>query len=243
MHPIICHIGPVPLYSYGFMLASALLICSWLTARDAQKIGIPSDAVYDLSFWVVLFGIIGARLFFILLNLDYFAANPLESVMFWKGGLAWQGSMVLGLAATFVYIKAKKLSLGKFLNVVAPYVALGQAIGRIGCLLNGCCYGKPASWGIYFPNFGERLQPTQIYMSLSELAIFLILRAVQPKVKRGGQLFILYLLLASIERFFIEFARADHENLWLGLSVFQYVCVTIFVLATGVNLWLARKAR
>jgi phosphatidylglycerol:prolipoprotein diacylglycerol transferase len=213
------------------MLAIAITVAGWLTARDAKaRLGIEPDTVYDFVFWVVLLGILGARIFYVLLNWEYFLSEPLEIVMVQKGGLAWQGSLLAGLWGGIVYLKRKKLPLWKFLDIAAPYLALGHAIGRIGCLLNGCCYGKPAAWGIYFPLFEARLIPTQIFMSLGQVTIFLVLRAFQPKARHDGQVFVWYLLLSAVERFVIEFFRADHQ-LYYGLSVFQYICIVIFLAA------------
>jgi phosphatidylglycerol:prolipoprotein diacylglycerol transferase len=223
------------------MLAIAIMAAGWLTARDAKaRLGIEPDTIYDLVFWVVLLGIVGARMFYVLLNWSYFVAEPLEIVMVQKGGLAWQGSLLAGLIAGVVYIKRKKLPSGKLLDVAAPYIALGHAIGRIGCLLNGCCYGKPAAWGLYFPIHEARLIPTQIFMSLGQVAIFIALRALQPKSRRDGQVFVWYLLLSAIERFVVEFFRDDHQ-LYGGLSIFQYVCIGIFLVTLGVNAWIQKQ--
>ncbi|MEI6437866.1 MAG: prolipoprotein diacylglyceryl transferase [Candidatus Omnitrophota bacterium] len=234
MFPVICHIGPIPVYSYGLMLALAVAVSSQLLARDARKIGILPDVIYDLVFWVVVCGILGARVFYVFLNLNVFVKAPLEIVMLWKGGLAWQGSFAGGLLAGILFIRRYKLPLWPLLDVAAPYIALGQAIGRIGCLLNGCCYGRPASWGLYFPVWEERLIPTQIFMSLGQLLIFLALRWWAPRLKTPGRVFVMYLVLSSVERFVIEFFRADHD-LYLGLSIFQYVCIILFAAGLAVN--------
>lgn len=227
MHPVICHIGSFPVYAYGLFLAIGVFVSAWLLASEAKRIGVDQETVYDLVFWVVLWGIIGARFFYVFLNLSYFIQNPLEIVMLQKGGLAWQGSFIGGLACGIVFLRRKHIPVWKFLDVTAPYIALGHAIGRIGCLLNGCCYGKAASWGLFFPVWGERLIPTQIFMSLGQIIIFLLLRAFSSKAKFKGQVFVWYLILSSVERFSVEFFRADHE-LYAGLSVFQYVCIGIF---------------
>lgn len=241
MYPVICKLGPIPVYSYGLMLAIAVMVTGWLTARDAEvKLGVKRDDAYDLVFWVVLFGILGARIFYVLLNPGQFWAAPLEIIMIQKGGLAWQGSLVAGLAVGIFYLRKKKFPLLPFLDISAPYIALGQAIGRIGCLLNGCCYGKLAAWGLYFPVWEERLQPTQIYMSLGQIAIFLILRSLQPRMKVAGKVMIWYLMLSAVERFTVEFFRADHGLYW-GLSIFQYVCIAIFLTALMVNRQLNKR--
>jgi len=240
MHPLIAHIGHFPVYSYGFLLAVAILTSSYLLARDAARIGIARDVIYDLVFWVVISGICGARLFYVGLNLEFFMAQPLEILMLQKGGLAWQGSFAGGLAGTIIFTRKHGLALWPLLDTAAPYIALGHAIGRIGCLLNGCCYGKAAAWGLYFPVWEERLIPTQLFMSLAQLFIFFLLRLFQRREGFQGRVFVLYLLFSSIERFGIEFFRADHE-LYFGLSIFQYVCVSIFFIALAIYARLKNK--
>lgn len=247
MFPILFTLGPFPVHSYGFMLALAVLVSSWLFARAAAAKGISSEIIYDLVFWVVLAGIMGARLFFILLNLSYFVREPLEMVMIQNGGLAWQGSFVGGVAMGVFYIRKKNLSLWDVLDTAAPFIALGHAIGRIGCLLNGCCFGHPVAWGLFFPVMNARLFPVQILMVVGQLIVFYMLRSLQQAraeqspflagstfrlCARPGGVFIVYLLLSSLERFIVEFFRADHEVIF-GLSIFQYVCAAIFVVAVG----------
>jgi phosphatidylglycerol:prolipoprotein diacylglycerol transferase len=242
MHPIICHIGSFAIYSYGLMLAVAVIVASFLTAREAERRGIPRDVVYDLAFWVVLWGILGARVFYVFLNADHFSQFPVDILMLHKGGLAWQGSLVAGVLAGVFFIRRKKLPLFLILDIAAPFIALGHAIGRIGCFLNGCCYGKASAFGLYFPVWHESLLPTQLYMVVGELVVFLILLLLQ---KRGdqplGRLFVLYLMLSSLERFIVEFFRADHVVLWGGLSIFQYICLIIAGVAIIINMRLKRS--
>ena len=241
MFPIVCQIGPFTVYSYGVMLAVAVMVCTFLLSRDARALGISSEKIFDFVFWVVLSGIAGARLFFILLNFNYFVNNPWEVVMIQKGGLAWQGSLILGTIAALVYIRKQRLPPASFLDIVAPYAALGQAIGRVGCFLNGCCYGKPLVWGIFFPVHQTKLHPTQLYDSLGLLLIFFVLKKYQRLNKIPGRVFILYLILASLQRFIIEFFRADHEILLFGLSIFQVICLVLVFAAIAAYLVVVRK--
>jgi phosphatidylglycerol:prolipoprotein diacylglycerol transferase len=234
MFPVIAHFGFITVYSYGLMLATAVIAASFLLARDAKGIGVAAHVTYDLVFWVVVSGICGARLFYIGLNLEFFARQPLEMLMFYKGGLAWQGSFAGGLLGGIIFIRRQGLPLWRLMDVVAPYIALGHSIGRIGCLLNGCCYGKPAAWGLYFPVWEERLIPTQLFMAVLQLAIFGVLRAYQRAAGPAGRVFVAYLMLSSVERFVIEFFRADHEA-YGGLSIFQYVCLAIFAAALVIS--------
>jgi len=213
------------------MLAVSAVVCTALLTRDARRLGIPSQLVVDCVFFVAVGGILGARLYFVLLNLGYFIKYPLEMVMIQNGGLAWQGGLVAGSLMAWWFIKKRKLPLLTTLDLLAPYAALGQAIGRIGCFLNGCCFGKPVAWGIYFPVHEAHLYPTQLYCSFGLLVIFFILKKFQKSAKRPGEVFFVYLFLASSWRFIVEFFRADHEILYFGLSIYQVFCVIVIALS------------
>ena len=243
MFPVICKIGPLTVYSYGLMMAVSVIVCAILLSRDAGGKGISADVVYDFIFWAVLAGIAGARLFYILLNFEFFRQSPGEIVMLQNGGLAWQGGLIAGSLCTFYFVKHKRLSVPMFADLVAPYVALGQAIGRIGCFLNGCCYGRPVPWGIYFPVHHEHLHPTQLYSAFNLTVIFFILKAFQKHARAPGQVLVLYFILASAERFIVEFFRADHKMSWGGLSEFQVVSLVIFLAALLVNFRLTMKRK
>ena len=228
MHPILFTIGSLTIYSYGVMLALAVLVCTYLLSREAGRYNIPRDTAYDLVFWCILWGIIGARIFYIFIAWPYYMNNLIEILMLQKGGLAWQGGFLGGALAGVWFVHRKKLSLKPVMDWAAPYIALGQSIGRIGCFLNGCCYGKPVAWGIYYPVHEARLYPTQLFEMAGLFIIFLILKYAQTKPHQAGFIFILYLWLAAIERFIVEFYRADHDLLWLGLSLAQFVALGVF---------------
>lgn len=257
MFPIICQFGPVTVYSYGFMLAVAALVCTFLASRDAKKIGIASGVIPDFTFWTVVAGILGARLFYILLNFRFFMDHPLEIVMIQNGGLAWHGGLIAATIVGIRFIRKKGLPLAAMLDLFAPYAALGESIGRIGCFLNGCCFGREVAWGVYFPVHGARLHPTQFYAMAGLFILFFILRhyrkiASSPRGAFGrreptgqipGDVFVLYLFGASLLRFTIEFFRADHYVLVLGLSVYQWVCVGLISVAVYVHLRLKSRTR
>ena len=231
MLPTICTLGPFQVYSYGLMLAIAIIVCSFLLKRDAAVYKISADTVYDLVFWSVLGGIAGARIFFIILNWEVFSGDPREMVMLQRGGLSWQGGLILGAVAGTTFIRLKKIPFRLGLDLVAPYLALGQSIGRIGCFLNGCCYGKEVSWGIYFPVHHAHLHPTQLYASAALFLVFCVLKVYRKHPHAPGQVLALYFILAGIQRFVIEFFRADHELTAVGLSIFQLV--SLGLLAAG----------
>ena len=243
MHPVLFQIGPFTIYSYGVMLGVAVLLCAWGFGKDAAKEGIPKDAAYDLLFWGVAGGIIGARIFYLVLYWDHFAAAPLEILMINRGGLAWQGGFLGGILAGTVWCKRRAYALRPMLDLAAPYIALGQAVGRLGCFFNGCCYGRPWVHGIFFPVHDARLHPTQLYEAAGLFLIFIILKIYAARPHSRGMVFVAYLWLAAIERFFVEFFRADHDTLWWGLSLFQYIAVGIFLVGLIYALFIHRQRR
>jgi len=227
MFPVICEIGPFTVYSYGLMLAIAFVVCLILFQRDAKRQNIHSVIVSDLLFWVLISGLVGARIFYVFLNLSYFTENPLEVIMLHRGGLVWYGGFISASLSGIWYLKRHSLPMLKMFDLVAPYIALGQAIGRIGCFLNGCCYGKPVPWGVYFPVHAERLHPTQAYSSIALFGIFLLLRFLQNRKHADGQIFFMYVVLHSCSRFIVEFFRADTSKFAIGLSLFQIISIIL----------------
>lgn len=231
MHPLICKVGPFAIYSYGVMLAFAFLVSSYLAKKKAQTVGISPEIIFNLAFIAFIFGIIGGRLLYVIFNFDYYIDNLSEIFKLWHGGLSWFGGLFLGSVAGIVYINRKGLSVYKVLDVIVPFVALGQAIGRIGCFLNGCCYGVLG------------FIPIQIFSSLLLLIIFIILGFLQERPHKGGEILFLYLILYSIKRFFVEFWRADNKILMFGLTYFQIIAIAIFFFSVWKLLSLKRSCR
>ncbi len=241
MYPEICKIGPFTVYSYGLMLAIAFVVSLALANVQAKRHGISADLIFNLSFLVFVSGIIGGRIFYVIENLSYYIENPIEIIMLQRGGLAWFGGLALGIICGVIYLKKKKASIYKIFDFIAPFLALAQAIGRIGCLLNGCCFGKMSKFGIYFTVHKSVLIPTQIYSSLILIFIFIILRSLQDRPHKEGEIFFTYLLLYSLKRFFIEFWRADNAIIFLELTLFQIISILIFFVAIA-KLILIRKS-
>jgi phosphatidylglycerol:prolipoprotein diacylglycerol transferase len=241
MFPIIFQIGPFPVYAYGLALALAVLVCTSLLSRDAQKVGIAQEVIVDLVFWCVVGGILGARLFYIFLNLPFFVEAPWEIPQLQKGGLAWQGGLIGGFLSGFLFVSRKRLSFIQLLDLSAPYLALGQAIGRVGCFLNGCCVGRHAEWGIFFPVHQDILIPTQLFETAFLVLVFFLLKFYQKKLHQTGQVFTVYLMLASILRFVIQFYRDDYAPDFVLLSVYQWMCIGFFILSLTGFIWLRSK--
>jgi len=242
MHPEICKLGPLTIYSYGLALVIAFVVSTLLASAQAKKQGIDPEIIFNLCFAVFISGIIGARIFYVLLNFSYYLHNPLEIIMLQKGGLAWFGGLILGTFSGIYYLKVKKLNVYKIADLLVPFVALAQAIGRVGCFLNGCCYGKESGFGIYFPSHTAILIPTQIYSSLFLILIFIILRFLQERPHQEGAIFFAYLLLYSVKRFFMEFWRGDSPSFIFGLTLFQLISIAVFLIA-AVSLFLIKNKK
>lgn len=240
MHPEICKIGPFTIYSYGLMLVLAFLISSMLASLQAKTKFINPDIIFNLASVAFISGIVGARIFYIIQNLSYYIKNPGEIIMLQHGGLSWFGGLIMGVFSTAVSLRKKNLPVYKIFDLIVPFIALAQAIGRIGCFLNGCCFGKESDFGIYFPVHNRVLVPTQLYSSLILIFIFLFLRFLQDRPHKDGQIFFAYLLLYSQKRFFIEFWRKDSKIILFGLTLFQIISIIIFCIAV-VKLILIKK--
>lgn len=220
----------------------AFVVVSRLACFQAKRQGINPDIVFNFLFLVLIMGIAGARIFYITENLGYYLKNPWEIIMLQHGGLSWFGGLFSGFIFSLLYLKKNKLSPYRIFDLIIPFLALGQAIGRIGCLFNGCCFGRISEkFGLYFESQGLMLIPTQIYSALLLTLVFIILRLLQNRPHRDGQIFFTYLLLYSVKRFFIEFWRADNPVIFFGLTLFQVLSAIIFSFAA---LWfLLNKTR
>ena len=241
MSPIIIQFGPFTVFSYGLMFAIAVITGTWLLSRDAARTGIKPDLIYDMVFVIVVSGIIGARAYYLFLYPETFADNILEIFMLQNGGLAFQGGFIAAVPAAWWYLRKKNLPLLSMLDLMAPYIALAHGIGRIGCFLNGCCYGREVPWGIYFPMHEARLHPTQLYETAGLFIAYLILKKLQKFPHAAGQIFAAYLMLAGVERFIVEFFRADHAAMAGPLSNFQVISLGVFT--AGVIMYAVIKSK
>jgi len=221
MHPILFNLGPFRIYSYGLFIALGFLVTIFLIEKKVTGVKeIPATKISHLCLIIFIFAILGARLMYVLTNLSYYRERPLEILMLHHGGLMFHGGLIAGLAAAGGYLKRSKLPILSVLDIVALYLPIGQAIGRIGCLLNGCCFGREG-------------HPAQIYASLGSLIIFMILRLVSQHRPSKGTIFSLYLTLYPINRIIVELFRADLPKIWMGFSLTQLLSVGIFVLGIG----------
>lgn len=243
MYPIVLELGPVTLYSYGLCMVVAFLAAIGLSVKASRKLApetqvLSREQILDFACVSLLGGIVGGRFFFVVLNWDFFIHAPLEVAAIWHGGLVWYGGFLGGVAAGWLYVRSKQLSMLRAADFFIPAVALGHAIGRFGCFLNGCCYGRPTdAWcGILFPGHHTPVIPTQLLEMAGLIALFGILHKLQrPKMlERPGRLFSLYLIGYALLRFFMEFLRGDQEVWGPGLTLQQLISIVMF--AAGIFL-------
>ena len=254
MHPVLIEIGPFTIRWYGVMIATAVLVGLWLAGREGVRKGFEKQKIQDFSFFLIIAGLIGARIYFVLFSdLGNFLAEPLRLLAFWEGGLAIHGAIIAGIVVSIWYTWRKKISIWKWMDTFAPSLILGQAIGRIGCFLNGDAHGYPTTlpWGmVYAPDSpagqmfpGQTLHPTQLYELGFNLGIFLILWQLRKKNFFDGFLFLLYVILYSSTRIFVEHFRADKLTYFGNISAAQTVGIAAVVISLGVIIALSRRKR
>jgi phosphatidylglycerol:prolipoprotein diacylglycerol transferase len=254
VHKIAFELGPVTVTWYGVFVAAGFLAGLWTASRRALRVQIHPDAIIDLGPWLLLGAIAGARAWFVISYWDEeFAGKPFYEVfMVQRGGIVYYGGLIGASLACVIFARRRKLPLWRLADVLAPSIALGSFFGRWGCLMNGCCYGRPTTmpWGIVFPAGSEStgrygvlpLHPTEIYDSLLNLCLYGLLAWLFRRRKFDGQIFGVYLICYAVLRSFVELFRGDYtpEHYWHGMTPAQLVSVVI-VLAGLLLLWKQRR--
>ncbi|MBI2267228.1 MAG: prolipoprotein diacylglyceryl transferase [Armatimonadetes bacterium] len=234
MYPIMFKIGNFPIYSYGVMLSLAAIVALYLIVRFSEAYGVKKEDSFDLTLLVIISGILGARLAWVLLNWNDYKGDLLQILYIRQGGLAWHGALIGGILAGVWFARVKKLKFWKLADLTAPAIILGQAIGRLGCFLNGCCYGKlTRSWlGVQMNILDARgfRHPTQVYELLLDLAAFFFLLWWRKGNRKEGDLFLLMLIIASFNRFLVEFWR-ESETIISVFSLAQLVSSAIILVS------------
>lgn len=246
MRSILFYIGPVPIRAYGLMLWIAIVVGLLRTLRAARRTDIKPEHVIDLVIFAVLGGVVSAHLTSILLDLHYYLQSPSAILDLWSGilspsgglrGLSFHGGLIGAIGIAYLYTRRKKIPFLEMLDLLSPGLAIAYAVTRIGCLLNGCCYGIPTHlpWGIRFHVDGALTppsHPTQIYGSLANMLIYLGLVMVTRKRRFTGQVFYSYLAMYSVYRFLIEFLRkgVTAEVAFAGLTQAQIVSMLALII-------------
>jgi phosphatidylglycerol:prolipoprotein diacylglycerol transferase len=248
--PIIFNIGHFALRWYSLILTIAIIVGVWLTAREAERKGFKKDDIYDAAVWIIIAGLIGARLFHVLDHWsDEYAGNPIHALYIWEGGLAIWGAVVGGLIAAALVSWRRGWQFPKLLDAGAPGVVLAQAIGRIACVITGDAMGKPTNGPFGFaytspnalvPQLGVYYTPMPVYELIVNLEIFAVLWQLRKRNWPDGRLFLVYLTVYSLERFFLAFT-SSYQILAFGLTQSQIIAIFGFVIGLTLLLRMPRK--
>ena len=241
MHPVLLQVGSLKVYSYGVFVAVGFMASLWVAGREIARRGGDREKFYDMGFWVVLSAIAGARLFHVLVYWRSYAANPLEILKLWNGGLVFYGGFIAAVAACLVFLRRNRIPFLPVADASAIGIPLGLAFGRIGCTMAGCCFGKPSTlpWAVTFSDPASLaplhvpLHPAQIYESLSGFAIFGILYLTRDRFVTPGTRFWTMLILYGAARSFLEIFRDDPRGFLGPFSESQIVSVALISYAVA----------
>ena len=203
MHPELFHVGPVTLRSYGVLMAVAFVAGTFLALREARRLGLDEDKVVNVILVTLIASVFGARLLYVLEHLPEFRREWTSALALWQGGLTLYGGIVAGTFAGLVAARRMGLPVWILADALTPSLALGTMFGRIGCFLNGCCYGQPTAqpWGVVFPRdsfayleFGDQpVHPSQLYNAFVGLALFAVVQATRGRFRVPGVMFWLFI--------------------------------------------------
>ena len=252
MFPDLFSFGPFTLHTYGLFVAAGFLVGLLVTVKLGKRQGIPPQQIMDIGFVMIVAAIVGSRLLYVLMNVSYYVKRPIDVFKIWQGGLVFSGGIVCVVLTVIWYVRRHHLSFWKMADLWAPAMAVGQGIGRIGCFMAGCCYGKStgSKCGVVFTNphslapLNIPLHPTQLYSSASGFIIFFILLLIYRRRTFDGQVFIWLLVLHSTARLFVERFRGDDRGVLLGSSMTITQFVTLLILIGAIAaLFLLKRHR
>jgi phosphatidylglycerol:prolipoprotein diacylglycerol transferase len=259
--PQLFHLGRFFLPTYGFLVSTGVLIGIWISVRNSRRLGIDGEKAWNLGILVVLCGVLGAKVLYVVNDWDYYAAHPGEifSLETLQAGGVFSGGLLAAFAAAAWYVWRNHLPPLGACDAFAPGLALGHTVGRLGCFAAGCCYGKPTHhfWGVTFTNplveragmpldrLGIPLQPTQLFESAVELANFFILMWLLKRRKFHGQIIGSFIFLYGFARFFLEYLRDDpgRGSVFGGAMTGTQLIAIGLVLGGGLIWWLRPGAQ
>jgi phosphatidylglycerol---prolipoprotein diacylglyceryl transferase len=257
VHPILLELGPITIYSYGVLLAAAYLLGLWMAARRARQAGLDANKVLDLGIWVIIAALVGAKLLLFIVDFEQFTRSWQDFTTLLRSGGVFYGGLIAAILVCIHQLRKHQLPLWRSADLFAPGIALGYMVGRLGCLMAGCCYGKPTDvpWAITFTdpaanlNVGTPLNvplhPTQVYESAAGLIIFVLLMLIERRGRPfSGRTFWLFVLFYSVSRFIIEFFRGDDRGMPIdALSTSQLISIVLAPVAIVMLWYLSRPAQ
>ncbi|MBI4395571.1 MAG: prolipoprotein diacylglyceryl transferase [Elusimicrobia bacterium] len=240
-------------HTYGALVALGFFLGYLRMASLTKQNGLPREIAADIAWICLLSGLAGARLLYVLFNIGYYQLYPIDILKIWQGGLVWYGGLLAAAATAAWWLRKKKVPVGLVADSAAPGVALGHAIGRLGCFMAGCCYGKACDlpWAVKFRSpeslapQNVPLHPSQLYEAGLDFLLFLLLNLLARPSRMGkGRLAVLYVGVYSVIRFVVEFTRADERGpVVAGLTSTQWLAALIFIAALAGMFALRRKEK
>lgn len=250
--PILFGFGHFALRWYGVIVAASIGLGAWVASREARRKGLPVEVFQDALLWGVVGGLLGARAFHVIDHWPHeYAANPLRAIYFWEGGLAIWGGVVGGVVALALFARHRHLSLGRLADIAVPGLVLAQATGRLACVITGDAMGPAtngplgiayANSGAMVPQLGVYYTPMPVYELIANLAIFGIVWGLRRRSGADGNLFLIYLMLYSVERFTLAFA-SSYQIVAFGLSQSQIVALATLAVSVPLGIWALSKKR
>ncbi len=233
MLPTLFNIGPFHIYSYGLMFALGVLAAVYYLSKQQPAAGLKSNQIIDLILILTFVGILGGRIFYIAQHWEYYLEHPLESLAVWQGGLVIYGGLIGAVAGLAVFCAVRRVNFFELTDLYFPAVSLAMAFGRVGCFLNGCCWGTPTDlpWAVQFPFLKEPVHPTQLYFSAFDFILFLFLAYRYPRREFVGEITVIYLVLYGQNRFGGEFFRGDNMPVLWGMTQAQIISLAFVALA------------
>jgi phosphatidylglycerol:prolipoprotein diacylglycerol transferase len=247
--------GDLTLHTYGLLLAIAFLAGLYVAANQAKRAGLDANKVTDMAVWVLIAGLVGAKLMLLAVDWNHYSQHPRDLLSLFQSGGVFYGGLLGGVIVAWWYARRHSLPGWATADVLAPGLILGQAIGRLGCFAAGCCYGKPANvpWAVTFTDsYANRhvgtpmdtpLHPSQLYESLACFIIFAILVTIAPRKRFTGQVVLLYATLYSVTRFVLEFFRGDADRGFVFGVLSTSQAIAIVVVVAAAFLFLRRRRR
>jgi phosphatidylglycerol:prolipoprotein diacylglycerol transferase len=248
--PELISFGPLKIHTYGVMVALGFLAGILVTHRLSVKAGSDPRQMTDLILLMIVCGLVGSRLLYVIINLSDYSRRPLDILKIWEGGLVFSGGLLGAGIALIAYTRTKGISLPGTADILAPGAAIGQAIGRIGCFFAGCCYGLPSDlpWAVTFTHpealapLNRPLHPIQLYSALLGAAVFTALILIHRHRTYRGQTAVWFLIMHSTVRLFLERYRGDDRGFVAeGVSATQLIALVVLFLSIGALFYLKKN--
>lgn len=252
MHPVLFEFKHLVIHTYGFFIALGFLAAIFISKREARLVGEDPEKITDFIFWILVSGIVGARVFYVIVYWDqYYPGRLMDVIKIWEGGLVFYGGFIGALIVSLVYIRITGLNYWKTIDIITPAIPFGHFLGRLGCFSAGCCHGRSCDlpWSVTFTHpeslapLQVPLHPTQLYSSVINLLIFLFILNFKRFKRFDGQVFWTYVIIYAMARSILETFRGDFRGteIFGVLSVSQSVALVMGIVALFMLAFLYRR--